>query len=71
MKLPRPAPPVPGALPVQEPGTRPSRALPYAPLLEEVRSEGDKLTLRFGNAGNAGAVYRVDDLRDLEAAPRH
>jgi len=71
LKLPDPAPPARNAMPLQEHGTRPSRALPYAPMLEEARSTGDKLTLRFGNEGRAGAVYRVDDLRDLEAVPRH
>jgi phospholipase C len=72
LKLPRPAPPAAGAMPVQEPGTRPSRALPYAPMLEEVWSKaGDLLTLRFGNAGRTGLVYRVDDVADLKAVPRH
>lgn len=70
LKLPRPMPPAQGTLPRQEPGTRPSRALPYAPALEEAIEEG-ALRLRFGNAGTAGLVYQVHDLHDLDALPRH
>jgi phospholipase C len=74
LKLPAPVVPAAGVLPVQEPGTRPSRALPYAPRLEEARDaspSGSRMTLRFGNDGRAGAVYRVDDLHALDAMPRH
>ncbi|ATY34192.1 phosphocholine-specific phospholipase C [Sphingomonas psychrotolerans] len=70
LKLPKPLPPAQGTLPAQEPGIRPARALPYAPVLEEAIADGT-LRLRFGNAGKAGLVYQVRDLDDLDALPRH
>jgi phospholipase C len=74
LQLPPPVVPAVGAWPRQEPGVRPSRALPYAPGLEEVHDAGrpgGALTLRFGNGGRTAAVYRVDDLHALDALPRH
>ena len=74
LKLPPPVAPIVGALPIQASGTRPSRALQYAPRLDEVpnsKQAGDMITLRFGNEGRAGAVYRVDDLKALHSVPRH
>lgn len=70
LKLPKPIPPVDGALSIQEAGVRPSRALPYAPEMAERLIE-DGMELRFGNRGKAGIVYQVHDLDDLAAAPRH
>ncbi len=70
LKLPAPAPPLVGTLPQQEPGVRPSRALPYAPLLREA-IEGDALSLRFGAAGRQASVYQVLDLVQLDGLPRH
>jgi phospholipase C len=70
LKLPAPTPPSVGVLPQQEAGVRPSRALPYAPLLDEVLG-GDTLSIRFGNAGRQTNVYQVLDLSDLDALPRH
>jgi phospholipase C len=70
LKMPAPTVPAMGPLPAQEPGTRASRALPYAPRLEEARETG-RLTLRFANDGRSAAVYRVDDLHALDAMPRH
>lgn len=53
----------------QEPGTRPSRALPYA--LEVVaRADAGGLTLSFRNEGKAGAVFHVYDRQRLDAIPR-
>ncbi len=55
-----PSVPARQALPTQEPGTRPARALPY-----ELHVEGGldpfqtKLQLRFRNAGRAAAVFHV------------
>ena len=55
-----PAPPTNQALPPQEPGTRPARALPY-----ELHVDGDANTrlgtiqLHFRNSGQAGAVFHV------------
>jgi len=48
------------AIPKQEPGVRPARAVPYE---LDVSADADvsdgKLTLRFGNSGKAAAVYQV------------
>jgi len=53
-----PAPPVNQALPEQEPGTRPARALPYEFHVHgEVVSGG--VQLFFRNAGKAGAAFEV------------
>jgi phospholipase C len=55
-----PVPPVDQALPVQEPGLRPSRALPYE---LHVRAKADlahgAVNIYFGNSGKVGAVYQV------------
>jgi phospholipase C len=55
-----PAPPVNQALPVQEPGIRPSRAVPYE---LHVRGHADLadgvVKIHFGNTGKAAAVYQV------------
>jgi phospholipase C len=57
------------AAPRQEPGTRPSRALPY--LLEVLAEPGpDRVALAFANAGTAGAVFHVYDRLHLDRAPR-
>jgi len=58
-KLAAPQPPGrPAPLPAQEPGLRPSRALPYA-LQVHAQPEGGALTLRFENTGAAGAHFSV------------
>jgi phospholipase C len=55
-----PVPPVNQALPVQEPGVRPSRAVPYE---LHVRAHADladsEVKIHFGNTGKAAAVYQV------------
>ena len=55
-----PVPPVNQALPVQEPGIRPSRAVPYE---LHVRGHADFadgiVKIHFGNTGKAAAVYQV------------
>jgi phospholipase C len=55
-----PVPPVNQALPVQEPGTRPLRAVPYE---LNVRGHADladgAVKIHFGNTGKAAAVYQV------------
>jgi phospholipase C len=56
-------------LPVQEPGTRPSRALPYR-LHARVRSSANRLSLVLRNDGDAGAVFHVYDKLDLQRLPR-
>ena len=53
-----PTPPASQALPQQEPGTRPARALPYElHVHEEVNASG--IQLFFRNTGKAGAVFQV------------
>ncbi|HEY1998637.1 phosphocholine-specific phospholipase C [Paraburkholderia sp.] len=55
-----PTPPAVGTMPQQEAGVRPARALPYE-LFVRVRAESaqGKLSMRFINTGNAGAVFLV------------
>ncbi len=57
-KLPPPAIPAHGTLPLQEPGQRPARALPYRLHVHERPAGADGgLTLAFVNDGAAGAVF--------------
>jgi phospholipase C len=55
-----PVPPTVQALPVQEPGIRPARAVPYE---LHVRATADfssgVVTIHFGNSGKVAAVYQV------------
>jgi len=67
--LPKPSPRQPPAMPRQEPGTRPARALPYDLDVTDSRSD-DGLTLRFTNRGAAGAVFHVYRAGD-DAGPRY
>lgn len=65
---PAPAQPSP---PLQTPGTRPSRALPYAlHVCERFSAETMALALWFANTGQAGAVFHVYDRLRLAAGPR-
>jgi phospholipase C len=60
-------------LPVQEEGTRPSRALPYElHVTARVRPgpERPQIELTFGNTGTAGAVFHVHDRKHLDRVPR-
>ena len=63
-----PLPPLVQAVPKQEPGVRPARALPYE-LFVRVHGEGaaNKLTMRFVNTGRAGAVFLVYAAHSLDA----
>jgi phospholipase C len=65
-----PLPPAVQAVPKQEPGVRPARALPYE-LFVRVHGEGslNKLVMRFVNTGSTGAVFLVYTANGL-AAPR-
>ncbi|QBE61790.1 phosphocholine-specific phospholipase C [Pseudoduganella lutea] len=59
--------------PRQEPGTRPSRALPYkleARLEAPAGPGGDGVVLTFVNSGTAGAVFHVYDRLRLGRVPR-
>ncbi|WP_018349706.1 phosphocholine-specific phospholipase C [Longispora albida] len=53
-----PKPPASQAMPVQEPGVRPSRPLPYN-LTVSTRVAADKLWIDFVNTGTAGAHFYV------------
>ncbi|KAB7766386.1 phosphocholine-specific phospholipase C [Xanthomonas maliensis] len=56
---PVPVPPTHPAVPRQEPGQRPARALPYA-LQVHARTQAQRgLQLRFVNSGSAAAVFNV------------
>jgi phospholipase C len=62
-----PTPPAVQALPKQEPGTRPARALPYELHVDgEVNASGVQLFIR--NTGNAAAVFQVRS-GDAQAGP--
>ncbi len=55
-----PTPPTDQALPEQEPGTRPARALPYELHVHgEVNASQGGVQLFFRNTGRAGAVFQV------------
>ncbi|MGM9383291.1 phosphocholine-specific phospholipase C [Streptomyces antibioticus] len=59
----RPTPPAVGVLPRQEPGTRPTRPLKYAPYVDgSATEEGGgpgRITLTFASGAEAGAVFLV------------
>lgn len=69
-KLPVPAPPVEAEPLFQEPGVRPSRALPYALYVDGASAASGGLSLTFGNSGGAGAVFHVYDKLHLDQVPR-
>src|SRR5215475_3672346 len=53
-----PKPPANQALPQQEPGTRPARALPYE-LRVDAQVNASGVQVSFSNTGRAGAVFQV------------
>ncbi len=57
------------AMPTQEPGVRPARALGYAWVVEH-RLDDSRSRLTFANAGSAGAAFLVYDGLDRDAPPR-
>ncbi|WP_144145925.1 phosphocholine-specific phospholipase C [Paraburkholderia sp. BCC1884] len=63
-----PVPPLVQAVPKQESGVRPARALPYE-LFVRVHGEsnGNQLTMRFVNTGRTGAVFLVYAANSLDA----
>ncbi|MGC4092869.1 MAG: DUF756 domain-containing protein [Polyangiaceae bacterium] len=66
-----PPTPVTPLLPVQDYGTRPSRALPYElHVNSSVDPHSQSIVLRFSNTGRAGAVFHVYDKRHLDRVPR-
>jgi len=66
-----PQPPEQGSMPVQEPGLKWSRALPYSLAVSAaVDIANHRLGLRFDNHGGAGAVFRVQESGSANA-PRN
>ena len=60
-----PTPPVEGTLPVQEPGTRLARPLPYDLAVDgKVDAASGTLSLHFANFGTAGANWQVRSSTD-------
>jgi len=68
--LPPPQPPSSPVAFLQEPGTRPSRALPYELHTSARVANGGVVTLIFSNTGTQGAVFHVYDLQHLDRIPR-
>ncbi|HEU5408613.1 MAG TPA: phospholipase C, phosphocholine-specific [Nitrospira sp.] len=57
------------SMPVQEPGTRPARALPYS-FATLCRVEPGKVWVDFVNTGKAGAAFYAYNRRDPHTPPR-
>jgi len=69
--MPKILPPASPMLPLQETGTRPSRALPYElHVSSRTRERQGVVRLVFGNSGDAGAVFHVYDKLHLDRLPR-
>jgi phospholipase C len=69
------APPASPQMPLQAPGTRPSRALPYelattCQVQPGATMAAVQVTLNFINSGRQGAVFHVYDRKNLAAVPR-
>jgi phospholipase C len=57
---PNPVPPSPQIVPVQEPGQRPARPLPYElDASARVDTQGHSVTITFTNTGGAGAAFQA------------
>ncbi|MEJ1960793.1 MAG: phospholipase C, phosphocholine-specific [Gammaproteobacteria bacterium] len=69
-KKPTAAPPAQAEKLFQEPGTRPSRALPYELSVSAQSGVDGALMLEFRNTGKVGAVFHVYDKLRLERIPR-
>lgn len=72
--LPPPVPPAVQAMPVQEPGVRPSRPLPYSFLVSDAVAPAAggalTLTLTLNNSGAGGAPFVLYNLANGSATPR-
>ncbi|MFD1929929.1 MULTISPECIES: phosphocholine-specific phospholipase C [Nonomuraea] len=66
----KPTPPAQQAMPEQEPGTKPARALPYQPNAW-VRALGKELELTLGNAGGESMHMTLYPYRGEFALPLH
>jgi len=68
--LPTPLPPASPLAPFQEPGPRPSRALPYELHTSARPAAVGAISLTFSNTGRQGAVFHVYDKLHLDRIPR-
>ncbi|OKK06681.1 phospholipase [Streptomyces sp. CB03234] len=66
----RPQPPLVQHMPVQEPGTRPARPLPYQPDAHG-RVQGGALTVTLSNTGKASAPFALYPYAGEFAVPQH
>ncbi|MEV8622685.1 phosphocholine-specific phospholipase C [Streptomyces sp. NPDC051079] len=66
----RPQPPAVQSMPVQEPGTRPARPLPYQPDASATVGEGT-VTVALRNTGRAGAHFALYPYAGEFAVPQH
>jgi phospholipase C len=66
----KPTPPAEQALPLQEPGRRPARALPYQPTVSGFVA-GSKLKLRLGNKADEAAHFAIYPYGGELPAPAH
>ncbi|MGO4631759.1 phosphocholine-specific phospholipase C [Streptomyces sp. 2RAF24] len=66
----RPQPPAVQAMPVQEPGTRPARPLPYQPDASATVGEGT-VTVALRNTGRASAHFALYPYAGEFAVPQH
>lgn len=71
IQRPMPYPPARPVVPRQEPGVRPSRALPYELHADAAfDAAAGTLTFTFRNTGRTGAVFHVYDRHHLDRVPR-
>lgn len=69
--LPMPVLPIRQFMPTQEPGTKPSRSLPYIFHVTATVSTADhSVTMTITNAGTAGAAFLVVDHTNFSSTPR-
>ncbi|WP_031087689.1 phosphocholine-specific phospholipase C [Streptomyces sp. NRRL WC-3549] len=66
----RPEPPADQRMPVQEPGTRPARPLPYQPDAQARRVDGE-LRVLLSNTGRSSAHFALYPYADEFPAPQH
>ncbi|TXS57042.1 phosphocholine-specific phospholipase C [Streptomyces sp. t39] len=66
----RPVPPAEQRMPVQEPGTRPSRPLPYQPDAH-ARADGDAVMVTLRNTGRASAHFALYPYAGEFTVPQH
>ncbi|MEU1231205.1 phosphocholine-specific phospholipase C [Streptomyces sp. NPDC005828] len=66
----RPQPPAVQAMPVQEPGTRPARPLPYQPDASATTGDGS-VTVTLGNRGKASTHFALYPYAGEFAVPQH